>query len=217
MKTNTKMILVAISVVAIVVGTLISTLAYLTASKAVTNTFTVGKVAIELDETDVDDSKTGVTTAGRDKRNEYHLLPGQTYVKDPTVTVLANSSESYVRMIVTVEGMDSLKAAIPADKYPTYYNGDIFLLQNLVAGWDKEVWAFAGYEDGQYEFRYVGTVAGTAEDTMLAPLFTEIIVPGFVDNDGIDNMAKIKIHVEAHAIQAIGFDDVDAAWSAFTK
>lgn len=70
------------------------TIAWLTAeTDEVVNTFTVGDINIELDETDVDNSTEG---KDRDKANEYKLIPGTTYVKDPIVRVLPNSEKSYV-------------------------------------------------------------------------------------------------------------------------
>jgi len=63
-------------------GSVFGTLAYLTATDTVTNTFTVGKVQITLDEAPVDAN--GETTDGdRVKKNNYHLLPGHEYDKDP--------------------------------------------------------------------------------------------------------------------------------------
>ncbi|MFR6087431.1 MAG: SipW-dependent-type signal peptide-containing protein [Oscillospiraceae bacterium] len=63
------------------------TLAYLTGTDTVNNTFTVGNVKITLDEAKVTTDGTPVEGADRVKANEYHLLPGHTYTKDPTVTV----------------------------------------------------------------------------------------------------------------------------------
>ncbi len=68
------------------------TIAWLTDKTAeVKNTFTVGDVAITLKETDLDDSqkKEGVS-------NEYKLIPGETYTKDPTVEVVAGSEDCYL-------------------------------------------------------------------------------------------------------------------------
>ena len=76
------------------------TIAYLTTkSKVVTNTFTVGDINIILDETDTDNSKTEVTPDSnpvRDIANKYDLIPGNTYVKDPKVTVEAGSESCYI-------------------------------------------------------------------------------------------------------------------------
>ena len=67
-----------------------------------TNTFTVGKVEIKLDEAKVTADGIPVEGAARVTANSYKLMPGTTYTKDPTVTVLkAGSEESYVRMKVT--------------------------------------------------------------------------------------------------------------------
>ena len=47
-------------------------------------------------------------------------------------------------------------------------------------------------------------------------LFTSITVPGEeVTNDNIGNLTSVVIDVEAHAIQADGFENADEAWEAF--
>ena len=89
------MVCCALTLVAISVG---ATLAYLTDSEGVTNTFTVGHVDIQLKETDVD--KDGST-----QKNAYHLLPGQTYTKDPTITVEKGSEDAFVVAKIDVTGM----------------------------------------------------------------------------------------------------------------
>ena len=78
------------------------TIAWLTAdTKKVVNTFTVGDINIQLDETNIDndsDKNDDVVINGvaRDKANSYKLVPGATYIKDPIVRVLPNSEKSYV-------------------------------------------------------------------------------------------------------------------------
>ena len=76
-----KTLTVVIALVLVVVMSVAGTVAYLTSTKTVTNTFTVGKVEITLDETDVDvyGSKDGET---RVAENTYKLIPGHTYTKD---------------------------------------------------------------------------------------------------------------------------------------
>lgn len=201
----------ALLLVSLTVG---ATVAYLTDTDLVVNTFTVGNVQITLDETDVKPDGTKDTDE-RVKANEYHLLPGQTYIKDPTVTVLANSEETYVRLKVKVVNLASLKAAIPADKNPTFYNGELFLLQMLANGWDSATWVYEGFANDTYEFRYNGKVAKSATDTKLDALFESITVPGTVDNDHLALLENVQINVTAEAIQAVGFDTDDAAWTAF--
>ena len=84
-------------------------LAYLTGTDTVNNTFTVGNVKITLDEAKVTTDGTPVEGADRVKANEYHLLPGHTYTKDPTVTVKANSEACWLFVKVTEsENLDTL-------------------------------------------------------------------------------------------------------------
>jgi hypothetical protein len=81
MKTRTKALLTVACALLLVVATVFGTVAYLTAkTDTVTNTFTVGKVGIDLDET---------TTT-------YNIVPGVDIAKDPAVTVDANSEDSWV-------------------------------------------------------------------------------------------------------------------------
>lgn len=110
-KTKTKALLMSLCAVLLVAASVLGTMAYLTDSKDVKNTFTVGNVAIKLDEAKVNaDGKaidkegnvvTDLAKAERVAENSYKLLPGHEYTKDPTVTVNTPSVESYVRMKVT--------------------------------------------------------------------------------------------------------------------
>lgn len=54
MKTRTKALLLTLCAALLVCATVLATMAFLTAKDAVTNTFTVGNVAITLDEAKVD-------------------------------------------------------------------------------------------------------------------------------------------------------------------
>lgn len=102
MKKTSKALLLTICAVLLVAASVMGTMAYLTSTDKVQNTFTVGKVAIKLDEAKVDANGKAVEPAVRVQANEYKLLPGHTYTKDPTVTVLKDSVESYVRLKVTL-------------------------------------------------------------------------------------------------------------------
>lgn len=102
MRTKTKALVTALCAVLLVVASVLGTMAYLTSQDTVKNTFTVGNVKITLDEKDVDkdqntaDNVTLPTGEVRDKANKYHLIPGNTYVKDPTVHVDANSESCWL-------------------------------------------------------------------------------------------------------------------------
>lgn len=226
MKSKHKALLLSMCAVLLVAVSVFGTLAYLTDTETVKNTFTVGSVGLSLDEADVKpDGSYETDHDSRVQANEYHLLPGHTYYKDPTVTVDAGSEDAYVRMIVTVESIDDLKLALPnSDDTAKYYAADgTFLLQMLCGGWDSNTWVFEGYTEkadgteGYYEFRYKDIVEKSETATKLDDLFETITVPGEIDNDHLAYLADVEIVVAAHAIQADGFATDDAAWAAFSK
>ena len=98
MKTRSKALLTAACALLLVVATVFGTFAYLTSTTGtVTNTFTVGNVNITLDETKTDENGVAVTPAARTTEgNAYKLIPGKTYIKDPTVTVKAGSEQCWL-------------------------------------------------------------------------------------------------------------------------
>lgn len=216
MNKTKKIIALVLALVLVCAGSVFATVAYLTAQDTVENTFTVGNIGITLDETKVNPDGTPVEPEERVEENNYHLVPGSTYTKDPTLTVAKGSEEAYVRMLVQVEALDQLKEALPQEEY--YANG-IFLLEKLCNYNPESGWIFEGFDEetATYEFRYKEVVdASEAEEDMeLAPLFTTITVPGSVTEEGIVGLETVKIRVVGQAIQAANFADEDAAWAAF--
>lgn len=214
-KTKTKALLMSLCAVLLVAASVLGTMAYLTDSKEVNNTFTVGNVAIKLDEAKVDDMGNLVknqdgTLADRVTQNAYKLLPGHEYVKDPTVTVLTPSVASYVKMTVTftkANALDAIFAPTGAD------------LTSIFGGYDAATWIYKGNtKEGDtrtYEFWYKTTVDATAVAQTLEPLFTSIIVPGTINNDQLKSIDGMTINVNAYAIQADGFKDAAEAWAHF--
>lgn len=108
MKTKRKALLLSLCAVLLVVASVMGTMAYLTSTATVTNTFTVGDaVTITLDEVQVNPDGTPVTGAARVTENSYKLMPGHEYTKDPTVHV--TGGECYVFVKVN-NGLTSLEA-----------------------------------------------------------------------------------------------------------
>ena len=66
-----------------------------------------------------------------------------------------------------------------------------------------------------YYFYYTETVAAPTADVKLATLFDSVTVPEWVDGDQLAALKDFKITVVAEAIQADGFANADAAWTAF--
>ena len=208
-----KKILVACLCVALAVLTIAgTTLAYLTSQETVTNTFTVGKVEIKLDEAKANTDGTLVPNADRVKENSYKLIPGHTYNKDPMVTVLKGSESSYIKMTVTftkAAELDAIFAPTGAD------------LTSIFNGYDSTNWIYKGNTEDTtantrtYEFWYKEAVAAPTADVALDALFDQIKAPDSLTNSDLNNLKDLKITVNAYAIQADGFATAEAAWAAF--
>ena len=207
-----KTIAIVALVVLVAVASVLGTLAYLTSTDTVKNTFTVGKVNITLDEAEVDMNGVAVTPAKRVKKNEYKLMPGHTYTKDPMVTVLAGSEPSYIKMTVTFSKANELDAIFA----PTGAD-----LTSIFKGYDSANWIAKGNTKDAaantrtYEFWYKETVGAPTADGALDALFDSITVPGTITNEQLATIEGMTITVNAYAIQADGFADAAAAWAAF--
>lgn len=215
MKKMGKLLVWCVSIAAVLAISVAGTMAYLTDTDSVVNTFTVGKVDIIVDETDVDNEGKPIDGAERVKNNEYHLLPGMTYTKDPMVTVKADSADTYIRMILTIHNASAVQDIL------TKYNlGDFFV---LIGGWDQETWLYQGFVENteentiSFEFRYKEKVLKSTSDIQLPALFDTLSVPGNVTGDELRSLLEggFKMEVFGHAIQAAGFDSEDTAWSSF--
>lgn len=242
MKKTSKALLLTICAVLLVAASVMGTMAYLTSTDKVQNTFTVGKVAIKLDEAKVGTDGTPVEGADRVKENGYKLLPGHTYIKDPTVTVLKDSVESYVRMKVTFNNATEIIAMCTdpefAEDGPTGVENAFPLIRMVkfveanAAKWDgiipdnmvdteemlRSEKYFAYDEESDtltYIFYYAETVAAPDGNVVLPVLFDKITVPEWVTGDQLAKLDKFEINAVAEAIQADGFANADAAWAAF--
>lgn len=192
MRTKTKALALALCAVLLVVTTVFVTMAFLTSKDTVTNTFTVGKVTITLDEADVDNSKTDTTTEGRDKANKYHLIPGHTYDKDPTIHVADNSEDCW--LFVTVK--NGLLNAEDA-------SGNTIAKQMEANGWEKVTGATV---DGTDVYAYATKQVAGAD----VVVFDNFKIAGTTD---VSLYKDAEIVVTAYAIQADGFATAAAAWA----
>ena len=237
MKTKSKALLLTLCAVLLVAASVLGTMAYLTSSDNATNTFTVGKVEIKLDETDVTNP-----TGSRVQANSYKLMPGTTYTKDPTVTVKAGSEESYVRMKVTFNNAKAIIALCTDPEFagdgPTGVENAFPLIRMVkfvetnAAKWDgiipdnmvdtEDMLADAKYfaydetaDTLTYIFYYRETVTAPTADVVLPVLFDSITVPEWVTGEQLKALNDFRITVIAEAIQAGSFDNAADAWSHF--
>ena len=211
MKTRSKALLLTLCAVVLVIATVFGTMAYLTSTDKVENTFTVGSVAIKLDEAKANTDGSLVANAERVKANSYKLLPGHTYNKDPMVTVLNGSEASYIKMTVTfskASALDAIFAPTGAD------------LTSIFNGYDSANWIYkdntkdATADTRTYEFWYKETVGAPTADVALDALFDSITVPDSITKEQLATIEGMEITVNAYAIQAAGFANAEEAWAA---
>ena len=241
MKTKSKALLLTLCAVLLVAASVLGTMAYLTSTDTVTNTFTVGKVEIKLDEAKVNADGIPEEGAARVTANSYKLMPGTTYTKDPTVTVKAGSEESYVRMKVTFNNAKEIIALCTDPEYADEVTGveNAFPLIRMVnfvkanaAKWDgiipdnmvetEDMLGNAKYfaydktaDTLTYYFYYNETVGAPDGDVKLPVLFDSIKVPEHVTGEQLKALNNFQITVVAEAIQAGSFANAGAAWAAF--
>ena len=201
-----KFALIAVCAALLVCVTIGATMAWLTSTDKVENTFTVGKVAITLDETKVNSN--GLPPIGPEQRvsaNAYHLLPGQSYLKNPTVHVDKDSETCYV--FVKVEnGIAALEAASTEAR------------PNIAAQIASNGWIALDGVPNVYYKEYTKNAAATEDtDLLVFSMFT------IADNaDTLDAWSSVntntKVTVTAYAIQEEGFaNNVLAAWAEVSK
>lgn len=173
---NKKKLLVPVMVVALVLATIGGTLAWLKAqTDEVKNTFTVGNVGVELAET------TG---------NEYKLMPGHEYTKDPKVTLTDGSEDAWLFVeVIRSEGFDDCVTAAIADgwtKLDSEKTREVYYKESPKAGK-----AFPVLEGNKV------TIKDLTNDTMpeVAP----------------------TLSFKAYAIQKDGFATVEKAWAEAQK
>lgn len=193
MKKTRKALLLGVCAVLLVTASVLGTMAYLTSTDAVTNTFTVGNVTITLDEAKVNPDGTPVAGADRVKANAYKLMPGSTYTKDPTVHVAAGSEDCYV--FVKVEnGIANLEAT-----------GDTTIAKQM----ETQGWSLVTGETNIYAYKNT-VAAGT--DVKVFETFK--IADDANTKTEWNSITNAQVKITAYAIQADGFDTAKAAWDA---
>lgn len=227
MKTTKKALLLTLCAVLLVAASVLGTMAYLTSTDEVQNTFTVGQVKITLDEAKVNPDGTlvykedGQTPVDRVSTNSYKLLPGHTYIKDPTIHVDATSEDCFIRAKVTLTNAKEW-IAIAAK----YADNEV---ENIIQGTDDNIWWVSQPAVDEtantvtYTFVYkneshtdeLGKRIWTSADSKDLVLFDKIVMPGNLTNEELAGVGSSMITVVAEAIQADGFETEAAAWAAF--
>lgn len=193
MKSKKKVFLTVLCAAALVVASVLGTMAFLTSKDKVNNTFTVGKVVITLDEAKVTDMGAPVADADRVKANTYKLIPGHEYTKDPTIHVDKDSENSWIFVKVD-NGLANIEADTKIAKQIT---------DNGWTALDETT-----YPGVYYRMYTVPSPAPTAStDYHVFDKFK------LTENATVADYANARITVTGYAIQADGITSAAAAWN----
>lgn len=202
MKKAKKILALLLCAVLLIGATVAGTLAYLTAQTSVTNTFTVGSVSFvkdnELDETIVNEYGDAVTGTGAGRTtegNEYKLIPGHTYTKDPTIHISAGSEDCY--LFVKVEnGISAIEDS-----------SSTILAQMTSNGWSALEVNGTTVSNVYCKANPVVTATNANNDVTIFESFT------IATNADVSSYGDAKIVITAYAVQADGFDSAAEAWT----
>ena len=202
MKNMKRILLTMVAAMLLVVMSVAGTLAYLVStSQQVTNTFTIGKVTIALDEAKTDEYGDEIAGAERVIANEYKLIPGREYAKDPTVHVVKGSEPSYIYVKITNEMKDYLVANCIEDQLKdngweplTGYTGIYYYVDEDSEAADKSI---VDARDAQVDLIVFETIT---------------LLDSLTDTE-IAKAASKKIVIQAYALQADGFDSPAEAYA----
>lgn len=212
--TKKRFVAILLCVTLVALAAIGATFAYLTDTKTVDNTFTMGNVAIKLDETNVNDP-----TGDRVTSNEYNVYPGAVVTKDPIVHNTGKNA-AYIRATVNVSNWMNLVGAYYPDFKENFPSDGYKAALNLLVGELGEGWSVVGVEagdtftigqfDAKFILKYDGKLAAGENTTAM---FQTVTIPAGIDNVNADSFSGVK--VVAQAIQADGFDTWEAAFAAY--
>ena len=187
-----KTLAVAMVLVTLIGCAIGGTLAWLTAeTQQVVNTFTVGNIKIELDETNTDG---GEGAPERDTENSYKMIPGWTITKDPVATVLANSEDCYLFVeLVEDKGVVTYKNAA-GENVTTKWSD--FLTYRIADGWTLV--------DGETNVYYRKVTTNTADQPFDVIKDHTVNVKDTVTEEMMEALGADtypKLNVTAYAVQ----------------
>lgn len=219
-----KILAITLCVAMLAIMLVSGTMAYFTDTQAKTNTFTMGKVDIALDEPNYVPAADG----------KLKVFPGQTYPKDPTITVASDSEDCYLVATVTITKRANLHTLYADDTTGVKQPWGLSLAGHgkMVSGGIADYTAVPATENGVSgtllnDVVFLTYSEDVAADTITYTfyfknihsagdkevLFTKVNIPSIIDNGDIDS--DLDITVNAYAIQAVGFNDVYAAYAAY--
>jgi len=184
-----KVLALVLCAILLVAGSVLGTLAYLTSTTGVVeNTFTAGNVEITLDEAKTDEYGVVDATAGRVQGNEYKLIPGHTYAKDPTVHVDDESEDCWL-FVQVVNGLDGNE-------------GENTIAAQMAA---DDNWTLVDGTSNVYAYK---EIVSAGADVVVFNTFT------LSGDANVEALVDASITIQAYAVQSDGFGTAAAAWAA---
>ncbi|MDR0530541.1 MAG: M73 family metallopeptidase [Oscillospiraceae bacterium] len=214
-------------VIVIAVG---GAMAWFTGGGEVKNTFTMGKIKLQLDEPHWNDA------------DGLDLQPGAVRRKDPTVTALSGRSYMRVRLEI-VDGTGALLAdearlalilqtlfydktqALSEDK--TYALAELEALQaqgKIDSGYNRAAFVYAGHARGTPAVRYYNYIADNgifdAASNDSATLFSHVVIAQDLSGRAFEllsSAAGYRLRLKAEAMQSDEMTGAAAAFAALNK
>ena len=216
MKKIKSALITAIALILTCVISIAATYAYLyDKSETVVNAFSVGSIQISLDEAkvnvygipvDENGNEVDLKDAPRVTNNEYTLIPGRQYTKDPTIYIEGGSEDCLVFVLMYIP---------QAVRNVINYDQDVDRNQIKKNNWTEEYTGGCIPNDVEnakaYKlFVYNGVVPTSEEDRKL-PFFSTITVNESVSKDQIAQVDLNEIRITAFAIQNEGTENMTIA------
>ena len=194
---STKIVTILLALALLVCCGIGGTVAWLMDStEAVTNTFTIGDINLTLVESPYNaDGTYGEAKEGID--NSYPLIPGNSYKKDPKVTVLANSEDCYlfVRMEKIGNPDNYLDFTFNDDGWSTYNGEEGVYYRVVTKNASDQSWDLLKKIDGDFTIK----------------VSDKIVKAGTASGDYIDMPANTpKIKFTAYAVQTANLSLAEA-------
>ncbi len=188
------------------------TLAYFTdKTDTITNTFTVGRVDIDLTEPEQDNW--GVDENGKAKTV---MMPGGEYAKTPTITVKENSQDAYVFATLKLSDTQDFVNAVLASYTGAIANDPaaaVAELSKYIGEFDANAWTIKKFDINTGTFTIMHNGVMKAGDSV--KIFKSIKMPATLKSEAFPegSFSNGTIEVTAYAIQAEGIE-ADHAYDA---
>lgn len=185
MKKAKKALLLVLCAALLVGASVAGTVAYLTSQDSATNTFTVGKVEITLQEYEVDKQTGKKTETKVEALTDLELVPGRVIEKNPFITVASDSETCW--LFVKIENK----------------LGDAVTINGLT----ENGWTAVDGHSGYYQYAY-----SVAANTVV-PVFNSVTCDTAKTYDQLNGITDKEIVITAYAVQSEGISQQEA-WGA---